>query len=322
MRKKFIKEVMDMRGWRLLWPLVTSLLVFHPVSAEDYPGSRDHPIISRYPGSEIVHYDQREFDEYYLLLGPVKSTSDKDIENAPRKKLEGRVTKITYKGPKGRSNLEVYKNYEIALEQAGFEILYKARGNEIRGAHPFLERFNRQHLGGWTDPDEHPIFYLSAKSPDEKYFVSVFVHGEEAPVVVLAVVEPKGMETGLITAETMKSQIARTGKVALYGIYFDFDSAEIKKESKPTLDEIAKLLKENPDLKLFVVGHTDNIGKLEYNMELSRRRAEAVVKALVENYGVDKGRLKAFGVGPLCPCASNKTETGRARNRRVELVEQ
>ncbi len=289
---------------------------------EDYPGSKDHPALSRYPGSHIIHYSQREFDEYFLLLGPVKRQEEVPI--AKKRKLEGRVTNITYQCPSNRSNLEIYKNYELALTKAGFKILYRGKASEIRGVYSFLDKVNREYIGGWDDPDERPWFYLSASSPDEKIFVSLFVIGRGR--VVLSVIEPKEMETGLITvfttAEMMESQIAQMGKVAIYSIYFDFDKADLKPESKPTIEEIAKLLKKNPTLKLYVVGHTDNIGTLEYNMELSERRAQAVVRELVEKHGISKDRLRAFGVGPLSPVATNETEEGRARNRRVELIKQ
>ena len=113
-----------------------------------------------------------------------------------------------------------------------------------------------------------------------------------------------------------------TGKAAVYGIYFDTGKAEIKPESEPALKEIAKLLQADPKLKLYVVGHTDNSGGLDYNMKLSKDRADAVVKALTGKYGIAASRLSAFGVGPLAPVASNQTEEGRAKNRRVELVAQ
>jgi outer membrane protein OmpA-like peptidoglycan-associated protein len=132
------------------------------------------------------------------------------------------------------------------------------------------------------------------------------------------------MEIGLVTvnADALAKDIARTGHVAIYGIYFDTGKADLKPESEPVLKEIAKLLQHNPELKLYVVGHTDNVGDLTYNMKLSQARANAVVEELVSKYGVDAKRLKAHGVGPLSPVVSNNTEEGRAKNRRVELVEQ
>ena len=119
----------------------------------------------------------------------------------------------------------------------------------------------------------------------------------------------------------MAEEISASGRVAIYGIYFDFDKADLKPESKPTLDEIAKLLNELPELELVVVGHTDNVGSLDHNMALSKQRAAAVAAALVQDYGIPAQRLTSWGIGYLSPVASNQTDDGRALNRRVELVE-
>jgi OOP family OmpA-OmpF porin len=125
-----------------------------------------------------------------------------------------------------------------------------------------------------------------------------------------------------ITAAALASEIAQTGHVAVYGIYFDTGKAELKPQSDPTLAEIGKLLAANAQLKLFVIGHTNNVGGLTANLVLSKQRADAVVAALVTRYHVATARLRASGMGPLAPVATNRTEEGRARNRRVELVEQ
>jgi outer membrane protein OmpA-like peptidoglycan-associated protein len=116
--------------------------------------------------------------------------------------------------------------------------------------------------------------------------------------------------------------ISSSGHVALYGIYFDTDKADLKPESRPTLQEIARLLKQDAALKLYVVGHTDNVGGFDYNSGLSERRAVAVVKELTANHGIAATRLKAAGVGMLSPVAPNDREEGRTKNRRVELVKQ
>jgi OOP family OmpA-OmpF porin len=125
-----------------------------------------------------------------------------------------------------------------------------------------------------------------------------------------------------VNADTMARSIADTGRIALYGIHFDTDKVEIKPESWPTIEQIARLMKRLPNLKLVIVGHTDNQGGLEYNMDLSTRRAKAVEAALIKGYGIQAGRLAAWGAGYLAPIASNQTKQGRAKNRRVELVEQ
>jgi len=124
----------------------------------------------------------------------------------------------------------------------------------------------------------------------------------------------------VVSSDEMSKAIAATGRVALYGILFDFNKADLKPESKPALAEIAKLLTQEPGLKLHVVGHTDNVGGFEFNLGLSKRRADAVVAALTREYGIAASRLTPNGVASLAPVAVNTTEEGRAKNRRVELV--
>ena len=133
-------------------------------------------------------------------------------------------------------------------------------------------------------------------------------------------VRPMVQNMVVVSADEMSKAIASAGRVALYGISFDINKADIKPESKPALEEIAKLLKKEPELKLHVVGHTDNVGGYEFNLGLSKRRAEAVVAALAQEYGIAANRLTPNGVAYLAPVAVNTTEEGRAKNRRVELV--
>jgi len=123
-------------------------------------------------------------------------------------------------------------------------------------------------------------------------------------------------------AEIMGNDINATGHVSIYGIYFDTGKSEIKPESDAAISEIAKLIKNDGALKLYVVGHTDNVGSFDSNMKLSKDRAEAVVKALSGKHGIDAARLKPYGVASLSPVTSNGTEDGKAKNRRVELVKQ
>jgi outer membrane protein OmpA-like peptidoglycan-associated protein len=139
---------------------------------------------------------------------------------------------------------------------------------------------------------------------------------------LLDVIEVKPMQTGqvVVDANAMAREIAATGRVALYGIYFDSGKADVKPESQASLAEIAKLMKQDAAMKLLVVGHTDTNGAFDYNIDLSKRRAQAVVQALVASHGIDASRLKPWGVGFASPVASNRAEDGRGKNRRVELV--
>jgi outer membrane protein OmpA-like peptidoglycan-associated protein len=122
-------------------------------------------------------------------------------------------------------------------------------------------------------------------------------------------------------AASIFARLTRDGRVALYGIFFDFENAEVKPESDAVLSEIAIILANNPDLRLAVVGHTDNIGTHDQNMTLSGLRANAVISALAIQHQIGSHRLLGAGAGFLVPVASNDTEVGRALNRRVELVQ-
>ncbi len=153
--------------------------------------------------------------------------------------------------------------------------------------------------------------------------VSGSQYASEEKVFLIDIVEQTIMENDLIkvNAAQMLNGLKNDGKIALYGIYFDFDKANIKPESESTLNEISQLLKNNPELNVYIVGHTDVKGALEYNITLSRNRAVAVVIELVKKYNIAQSRLTGQGGRPLlAPVASNETEQGRKLNRRVELV--
>jgi outer membrane protein OmpA-like peptidoglycan-associated protein len=107
--------------------------------------------------------------------------------------------------------------------------------------------------------------------------------------------------------------------INIYGLHFDSDSAVLQPDSRPTLDQIAQLLSTQPQLRLSVIGHTDNQGSADYNRALSTRRAQSVVAALVAQYGIAGDRLTPQGEGLTQPIATNDTADGRAQNRRVEL---
>ncbi len=302
--------------------LLVSLLAPAAQAAEP----ADHPLVGRYAGSELLKYRHTAFDEYLLALGPLKGGEYEDA-----RRIEGEVTWIGYRNPGERSTLEIFRNYEQKLADGGFETLWKCERMEACGGRRFgsalFDRDPEQYLhAGDSSPDES-LRHLAAKksTPEGDVYAQITVYDNGyGPWTRVRVIETEAMDTGqieVIKADEMAAQIESQGSVSLYGIYFDTDSAKIKPESKPTLDEIAKLLESNPDLELLVVGHTDNQGPFDYNIDLSKRRAGAVAEALTSDYGIDRGRLKPWGVGFTAPAATNATEEGRAKNRRVELVQ-
>ncbi|TFG74580.1 MAG: DUF4892 domain-containing protein [Thermodesulfobacteriales bacterium] len=312
--------------------LILALLIVPCTFAEDIAGSSDHPMVSRYDGSSITDYDFREFDEYEILLGKVKRDPDdpasKVAESSER--LEGKITKISYYLPEDRSTLEVFRNYEDALKAAGFEILFTCSNNDCGGRdfnhkvveykHGFGDNYSEQRfLAAKLTRGEGDVYVslytvknTSGGGPDRNHIYTQ-----------VDVIEIAPMQEAMVTvdANAMAEEIFETGSISIYGILFDFDKADIKPESAATIKEIATLLNNNPNLKLFIVGHTDNKGSLDYNTNLSQQRAEAVVGVLVSDHGIKSTRVTPKGLGFLAPVASNSSEEGRAKNRRVELVE-
>ena len=319
--------------------LLIFVLVCLPASlaAKDLDGSRDHSLVKRYEGSEIIRYKHSSFDSIAIPLGPSKNSSALTDSVT----IEGAVTQLTYKVPMGRSALEVVRNYENELKGEGFEVLYQG-GHENLGP-GFAEAAGYRKI---QMPPNIPPFYLNEAS--QQYMVLKRASAEQGDLYVVlfaveqafwasdlkdiekgqamiqvTVVETKPMEQKMVTvtADEMERQIASSGGVALYGIYFDFNKADLKPESTPTLQEMATFLKSSSAKGFLVVGHTDTVGTYEANLNLSQRRAEAVVNALVNQYGIDRAKLKPVGIAYAGPKASNRTEDGRAKNRRVELVE-
>jgi len=136
---------------------------------------------------------------------------------------------------------------------------------------------------------------------------------------------PYGMEraraVGELTHEGIAQALRDEGRVSMSGGFFEFDKADLTGTSSQVLFKIAKAMESIPELRLVIVGHTDSTGDFNYNLDLSKRRADAVRNALLEDpYNVEPERLVALGVGQIAPVASNKSEEGQALNRRVEFI--
>lgn len=317
-----------------------STLAYGKMPAEDtVKGAQDHPLVSRFEGSKLVGYDVKQFEEALLPAGKHYVTKKGLAAHEKFFELEGKLTRIAYNFPRERSSLEVMRNYQAALEKAGLKTEFscaKETCGEQFGVFWYEKRLSNQFTkgSGTVEPfiyGRHNMRYTlaSGKRPDgSTVHVGVFIFSpvqDKDGGIYLEIVEGKPMETGKVTASLnaaeMAKGIANEGKVAVYGVYFDTGKAEVKPESKPALAEMAKMLEQDPKLKVFVVGHTDNQGELAQNLALSQKRADAVVKALAEGYKVDARRMNAKGAASWAPLASNREEAGRQKNRRVELVE-
>lgn len=309
------------------------------LAQKDLEGSKDHPLINRYPGSFIDYYETVKFLEYDLATGPI--TGYRYIEQ--REIIPGQLTRITYllKEPVDKVSItEVYRDYLEAMQKAGLSILAKGLFPErnVKGTvgggswigialkpQPFSQGGAPNYLFAGTSTAGGTFSLVGRLDrPEGTSYAAIYGerHSAELVVVHLDIIETKAAETGhiAVNADYLKSEIEDRGSVVIYGIQFDFDSSTLKPSSAETLSEIARYLKENPDISLFVVGHTDMKGSLEYNLNLSKSRSRSVVDALVRDYGIEKDRLIPDGVAFLAPKATNDTDEGRAINRRTELV--
>lgn len=249
----------------------------------DVKGSKDHPLLSRMENYYISDYEESAYDSHQFY-------DEADNEYV----IEGYKWVIDYTFQDGSNppgQLKVFGNHINAIKKIGGEILFD------RG------------------------LYMKMEGEGKETWIEVWA-SDDGSDYRLTIIERTTMKQEVVAdPEAMAQNISKTGHVAVYGIYFDFDSSTIKPESEPTLKTIAEMLMANPKLDIFIVGHTDMEGNLDYNMTLSRKRAEAVVQVLVQDYSVESNRLQAQGAGPLCPVSTNKTEEGRKLNRRVEIVE-
>lgn len=258
------------------------------IAQQDAEGSKDPALFTRMPGYHIYRCDDLQFDKYEFKISDSKTQT-----------VEGHSLFIMYDlndNVQAPSPLQTVRNYTNAVKKIGGQVVYE-----------------------WDDAGPNAVLKVVKNGMETWAAVYASYNGSYN----IHVIEKEAMKQDVVAdASSMASSIKETGKVALYGIYFDTGKATLKPESQPTLQEIAKLLKTVPGLKLYVVGHTDNTGAFDANMKLSMDRAASVINALVSKYSVSAASLKACGDGPTAPVASNDTEEGKALNRRVELVKQ
>lgn len=305
----------------------------------DFEGSQDHPDVPRVSGTRIGGYDYAQYD-----TGRFASGLDGDTLEITQP--EGQRTRIIYFGQESQSSLQMLRNYQRAFAQMGdYTEIYRCERQACIdsrvGAKLVWQQYNKipsqlgyaMHYENNGTHEDPMYLYATVQIGDRLLHVSVFTslgkgaqaaQGRNRPIVHLEVLEVEDFKPSLasVDARELADQLATRGHVAVYGINFDHDSADLQAASAPVIAEVAKGLATDPALRVFVVGHTDNAGDLDYNQSLSAQRAGAVVAALVADHGIDADRLTPVGVGPVSPKASNADDAGRALNRRVEIVRQ
>jgi hypothetical protein len=266
--------------------LATSMAASAQMS--DFKGYKDPALFTRMPHYFLPAEDsfvEKAFDSYEFQL------------KAGTERVEGRHLLYEYSFDEAAGNmpgtLQIVRNYQAAARKIGGQVLW----DDVRRA---TIKISRNGQETWA--------FLEAFNEGRSYELHIVERGQMKQDVVA-------------DAAALGSGLKETGHVEVPGIFFDFGKADIKPESEAALNEVVKLLRANPAWKVWVVGHTDNLGTVESNLALSGARSAAVVKALTQK-GIAASRLAAHGAGPFAPVAANDTDDGRARNRRVELVKQ
>ena len=259
---------------------IPATLLAQDDAPQDAEGCKDSPVITRMPGSTIHSCENKEFEQVKM---PVAKDAD---GNVTEKTLEGEFHSWDYGTREGVSEIQVFRNFETALKQAGMKIVYEESPGTI-----------------------------VAKKGDTWYWLQ-----NSGSYYYQTLLTVKSMQQEVAAdASGIADELNKSGHMALYGIHFETGKATILPDSESVLGEVAKMLQQNPDIKVSVEGHTDNVGSATGNQSLSEKRAQAVV-AWLTSHGIAASRLSAKGWGSSKPVEDNNTEDGRAKNRRVELV--
>ncbi|MCE2571919.1 OmpA family protein [Motilimonas eburnea] len=292
---------------------------------KDAPNTADHPMLTRFPGSFLTWSSRNDFESYPLIVGPYNKT-------IPTKRVEGKVTTLNYKIDKRVGPYAVHKNYMDALVENDFQIIFECAaatcGKMLVRDNLQDTVFAKNHKADFYNMStkSHYYFFTAEKqTPQGKIYTSMYSYqtsGKYEVDFVADIIEEKSVSKAdlNIDSDGLTKEIATKGSVSLYGIEFDFNKHTIKESSTAQLNEIAEFLKQQPNITLYVVGHTDNKGAFDYNQTLAQKRAAEVAKVLSQNYQIDASRLHPVGVGPVAPKAANDSDGNMQKNRRVELV--
>lgn len=279
-------------------------------------------------GAELSHFLTRSFDDYKLPTGRFTR------EAQPVLNIEGAVREFVYRLDNETSTLEVVRNYQRRFEELGYKTLFECAGDECGGfdfrfntylVEPPAMRFDLADFRLLSVADEgrgRHASVIASRQGGKLYVQIIAIEGEAAPERMTALEDapPPSAKPGQARLYALARRLTEAGHAPLDGIEFEAGSARLTAASTPWLTQAAELLRARPDLKFLVVGHTDDQGDLQLNIDLSLERAKAVAAKIAEAEGVSPAQLTPHGVGFLAPRASNETEEGRALNRRVELV--
>jgi len=300
---------------------------------KDISGAKDNPLISRFKGSSIQFYKTIKWDTYILPYSKIISVSgSKTWKN--KLKLQGEINRIQYISNKENKSSLIYMNYLTALKKSNWKILFSGSGDNELGNESYEWQFYMFGNDGLGLDDKigskynfrgNDYAYIAAKyeENDTTFYAAIYIiEKDNFTMINQDIIRVKNPDVGMVPAKVLTEKIDKKGHIALDGIFFKTGKATITDKSVPALKNIAEYLNNHKDKKFFIVGHTDNVGKFASNKTLSENRAKAIMKELVMKYHINQNQLKAYGIANLSPMVANSTDGGKAKNRRVEIVEQ
>ncbi|MCH7973165.1 MAG: OmpA family protein [Bacteroidetes bacterium] len=251
----------------------------------------EHSMVKKMPGFKLKKSLSKKSNFSIFKFRIIENKKTITVEK------KGRYWKLVYhnKDNKGKFNTKISKidimnNYRAAAKEMGGKVLYAKRGR---------------------------ITFTLPLNNGGKLWAYVFALDGNYELIII---EEEGFKKQLVfSADQMKRTLDSLGTISIYGINFDTAKDRLKQGAEKVLIEIVKLMKNYPELRIEIQGHTDNVGSANYNLNLSNKRADTVKDYLLL-FGVEKTRMIAKGYGLSKPIVSNDTEEGRAKNRRVELL--
>jgi outer membrane protein OmpA-like peptidoglycan-associated protein len=316
---------------------IIMLFSFSVFAQKDIDGSKDHPLIPRYPGSVIVFYNEVESGIYKFTLGPLVRASVDSVSLSDTKNIDGKITRIQYLINDEDGFSKAVEYFETFLRTNEFEITAFAKSNtpmNVAGRNWTLAVYNdlsykeKSNIAGNKGGTENRYYIAGhiTKENQQVYLAMIINEFDKGEVYVQAdIIGPDlnhdiSTEQGITSAETITKNIAENGYSIINGIYFEQGKAKLKEASGSALGEIAKYMKDNLGVTLYVVGHTAMVSNLDFQIALSKSMADAVIEILTSRYFISSERLIPQGVGPLSPITSNQKPEGREKNQRIELV--
>lgn len=316
-----------MKGVRYLTQILVFLLGLGAAQAGFAADNAQSMPIAIPAPSKVIDQQEGAGDTYPVITARIVQMGGIAGNIAATRTVDGAVSRRTLAITTDDQPAQFDAALDKRLQEAGYDTLFHCQGAACGPQFLLASPGHRaapDHFSGHRADQVYRAVRHHADDGSDQYVAYQIAPADSGAGLVLqfdqALSIPREVGAIAVNADAMAQQLDQTGRVALYGIFFDTDSDRLKPGGNKTVHQIAQLLGNRPELKLLVVGHTDSQGSFDYNQALSLRRARAVVTALRSTEDIARDRLKALGVGYAAPRASNASDVGRARNRRVELV--